>query len=95
MSSQDSRIKVGLAAGFGQKKLEGEYDTNSRNFKASLVLRDAAVSKPKRGAAEQFQHPERSHASPCRAHPDQVRTYAARQARDVVLGARVQMRVIR
>src|SRR4051794_17691450 len=27
-----------------------------------------------------------------RAHPDQVRTYAARQALDVVLGARVQMR---
>jgi hypothetical protein len=28
-----------------------------------------------------------------RAHPDQVRTYAARHALDVVLGARVQMRV--
>ena len=28
-----------------------------------------------------------------RAHPDQVRTYAARQALEVVLGARVQMRV--
>ena len=28
-----------------------------------------------------------------RAHPDQVRTYAARQALDVVLGARAQMRV--
>jgi hypothetical protein len=28
-----------------------------------------------------------------RAHPDQVRAYAARQALDVVLGARVQMRV--
>jgi hypothetical protein len=28
-----------------------------------------------------------------RAHPDQVRTYAARQALDVVLGARVHMRV--
>jgi hypothetical protein len=28
-----------------------------------------------------------------RAYPDQVRTYAARQALDVVLGARVQMRV--
>jgi hypothetical protein len=28
-----------------------------------------------------------------RAHPDQVRTYAARQALDVVLGARVQLRV--
>jgi hypothetical protein len=27
-----------------------------------------------------------------RAHPDQVRTYAARQALDVVLAARVQMR---
>ena len=27
-----------------------------------------------------------------RAHPDQVRTYAARQALDVVLGARVHMR---
>src|SRR4051794_26109318 len=28
-----------------------------------------------------------------RAHPDQVRTYAARQALDVVIGARVHMRV--
>ena len=28
-----------------------------------------------------------------RAHPDQVRTYAARQALEVVLGARVRMRV--
>jgi len=28
-----------------------------------------------------------------RAHPDQVRTYAARQALDVVLGARVRVRV--
>jgi len=28
-----------------------------------------------------------------RAHPDQVRTYAARQALDVVLGARVHLRV--
>ena len=28
-----------------------------------------------------------------RAHPDQVRPYAARQALDVVLGARVRMRV--
>ena len=27
-----------------------------------------------------------------RAHPDQVRTYAARQALDVVLAARVRMR---
>jgi len=27
-----------------------------------------------------------------RVHPDQVRTYAARQALDVVLGARVQLR---
>jgi hypothetical protein len=29
-----------------------------------------------------------------RAHPDQVRTYAARQALDVVLGARVHLRVL-
>jgi len=28
-----------------------------------------------------------------RAHPDQVRTYAARQALDVVLGAKVHLRV--
>jgi hypothetical protein len=28
-----------------------------------------------------------------RIHPDQVRTYAARQALDVVLGARVHLRV--
>ena len=28
-----------------------------------------------------------------RAHPEQVRTYAARQALDVVLGARVHLRV--
>lgn len=28
-----------------------------------------------------------------RAHPDQVRTYAARQGLDVVLGARVHVRV--
>ena len=28
-----------------------------------------------------------------RAHPDQVRAYAARQALDVVLGARVHLRV--
>ena len=27
-----------------------------------------------------------------RAHPEQVRTYAARQALDVVLGARVHLR---
>jgi hypothetical protein len=28
-----------------------------------------------------------------RAHPDQIRTYAARQALEVVLGARVRLRV--
>ena len=53
-----------------------------------LAAYDAALSKGKppvecyRGAVEVW----------VRAHPDQVRTYAARQALDVVLAARVRIR---
>jgi hypothetical protein len=54
-----------------------------------LAAYDAAVSRGKspvecyRAAVDAWVH----------VHPDQVRSYAARQALDVVLGARVQMRV--
>jgi hypothetical protein len=54
-----------------------------------LAASDAAVRKGKapvecyRAAADAW----------VRVHPDQVRTYAARQALDIVLGARVRVRV--